>query len=73
VRDGGETVAAEVLRGLLRGPVPSKGGFGIGLYQTARMAELAGYALRLSSNEPGNVCFTLSAETRSAATPPKAA
>ena len=73
VRDGGATVAAEVLRGLLRGPVPSKGGFGIGLYQTARMAELAGYALRLSSNEPGNVCFTLSAETRSAAMPPKVA
>lgn len=73
VRDGGATVAAEVLRGLLRGPVPSQGGFGIGLYQTARMAELAGYALRLSSNEPGNVCFTLSAETRSAAMPPKVA
>lgn len=73
VRDGGATVAAEVLRGLLRGPVPSQGGFGIGLYQTARMAELAGYALRLSSNEPGNVCFTLSAENRSAAMPPKVA
>ena len=71
VRDGGAAVAAEVLRGLLRGPVPSQGGFGIGLYQTARMAEHAGYALRLSSNEPGNVCFTLSADFRPGGAPLK--
>ncbi len=59
VCDSGTAVAAEVLKGLLRGPVASQAGFGIGLYQAARLAEMSGFALNLSSNEPGNVCFTL--------------
>ncbi len=60
VCDTGLPIATELLRGLLREPVQSQGGFGIGLYQTTRMAELAGFALRVSSNERGKVCFTLS-------------
>ena len=60
VADTGKAVAKEVLSGLLRGPVPSEAGFGIGLYQVARLAEIAGYALRLERNRPGDVSFVLS-------------
>ena len=59
VCDSGAPVAPEVLQGLLRGPVPSESGYGIGLYQTARLAEISGFSIVLSENEPGNVCFTL--------------
>lgn len=65
VCDSGAPVVADVLRGLMRGPVPSETGFGIGLYQTGRLAELSGYSLQLPSNEPGRVCFTLRGEVRS--------
>jgi len=44
---------------LMRGPVASRGGLGIGLYQAARQAEAAGYALALETNRDGNVCFVL--------------
>jgi signal transduction histidine kinase len=60
VCDSGSPIAPELLRGLLREPVQSQGGFGIGLYQTTRMAELAGFTLRVTHNEPGRVCFGLS-------------
>jgi signal transduction histidine kinase len=62
--DSGAPVAQEILQGLLRGPVRSQSGFGIGLYQTFRLAEISGYALSLARNEPGNVCFTLRGEVR---------
>jgi len=39
--------------------VSSSSGFGIGLYQTARLAENSGFSLRLASNEAGAVCFVL--------------
>jgi signal transduction histidine kinase len=64
VCDSGTPVAAEVLKGLLRGPVPSDTGFGIGLYQTSRLAEISGYSLKLTVNEPGRVCFSLLGEVR---------
>ena len=64
VCDSGTPVAAEVLKGLLRGPVPSDTGFGIGLYQTSRLAEISGYSLQLTTNEPGRVCFSLLGEVR---------
>lgn len=64
VCDTGVPVAAEVLKGLLRGPVPSETGFGIGLYQTSRLAEISGYSLQLRDNEPGRVCFSLRGEVR---------
>jgi hypothetical protein len=44
---------------LLRGPVPSERGLGIGLYQAARQAEAAGYSLSLETNRDGEVSFTL--------------
>jgi len=64
VCDSGAPVAAEVLRGLLRGPVPSESGFGIGLYQTSRLAQISGFSLQLRDNEPGRVCFILRGEVR---------
>jgi signal transduction histidine kinase len=64
VCDSGTPIVAEVLKGLLRGPVPSDTGFGIGLYQTSRLAEISGFSLRLTSNQPGRVCFSLLGEVR---------
>jgi len=64
VSDTGNPVAQEVLHRLLRGPVPSDVGYGIGLYQTARLAEISGYSIVLSSNEQGKVGFTLKGEAR---------
>jgi hypothetical protein len=52
------------LQGLLRGPVPSDTGYGIGLYQVARQAEMSGFSFRLAGNEPGQVCFELRGEVR---------
>lgn len=64
VCDTGSPVPAQVAAGLLRGPVASTSGLGIGLYQAARQAEAAGYRLTLEKNEPGEVCFALLAEQR---------
>jgi signal transduction histidine kinase len=59
VTDTGRPVAKNVLEGLLKGPVPSDTGYGIGLYQVARQADMLGFALRLATNEPGEVTFEL--------------
>jgi hypothetical protein len=53
-------VADETARELLRGPVPSDRGLGIGLYQVARHAEACGYSLALAHNADGKVVFVLS-------------
>ena len=66
VADSGRPVPKGVLDGLLRGPVPSETGYGIGLYQVARQAELLGFALHLVRNEPGDVCFELRGNLRRA-------
>jgi hypothetical protein len=52
-------VAKNVQDGLLKGPVPSDTGYGIGLYQVARQADMLGFALRLAVNDPGEVVFEL--------------
>jgi signal transduction histidine kinase len=59
VCDTGAAVDPEVAPNLLRSPVSSRGGLGIGLYQAARQAEASGYRLELASNEDGRVCFVL--------------
>jgi len=59
VCDTGQAVPADLVKSLLRAPVPSDSGLGIGLYQAARQAEAAGYLLRLESNRDGDVCFAL--------------
>jgi signal transduction histidine kinase len=64
VCDTGRAVASDVAAGLLRGPVRSETGYGIGLYQAARQAHMLGFGLALVHNEPGRVCFELSGEVR---------
>ena len=66
VCDSGAAVAADVANALFRAPVSSSTGLGIGLYQAARRAESSGYALALTENRDGKVCFTL---TRTGASP----
>jgi signal transduction histidine kinase len=59
VHDSGQAVPADIAQGLLRAPVPSATGLGIGLYQAARLAAESGYALTLAANRDGDVCFEL--------------
>ena len=59
-------VPAELASKLLRAPVDSRTGLGIGLYQAARQAEAAGFQLALRDNRDGEVCFALTGP----ATPP---
>jgi signal transduction histidine kinase len=78
VSDNGRPVSRNVLDGLLKGPVPSETGYGIGLYQVARQAELVGFTLRLVRNDPGEVAFELRGayrrgETASSSGPDQAA
>lgn len=60
VCDTGGAIAPELASSLLRAPVASPTGLGIGLYQAARQAETAGYRLAIESNVDGRVCFALS-------------
>ena len=59
VTDTGAPVPEEIMRKLLRGPVHSETGYGVGLYQVARQAHEAGFELSVVSNLPGRVCFQL--------------
>jgi signal transduction histidine kinase len=59
VCDTGAAVPAELASNLLRAPVDSAQGLGIGLYQAARLAEASGYRLELETNRDGEVCFCL--------------
>lgn len=59
VCDTGAAVAVGISATLLREPVKSASGFGIGLYQAARQAEAQGYSLSLEANRDGEVCFVL--------------
>jgi hypothetical protein len=59
VCDAGRPVPADIARELLRGPVHSASGLGIGLYQAARHAETSGYGLALEHNADGRVAFVL--------------
>lgn len=58
--DGGSAIAPQAATALLRGPVPSESGFGIGLNQVARQARACGYTLALAHNADGRVAFVLS-------------
>jgi signal transduction histidine kinase len=59
VCDSGAAVPPELAATLLRAPVASRNGLGIGLYQAARLAESSGYRFELESNRQGEVCFAL--------------
>ncbi|MEM7465341.1 MAG: HAMP domain-containing sensor histidine kinase [Pseudomonadota bacterium] len=60
VGDNGAPIADDIANQLFVRPVDSDNGLGIGLYQAFKQAKLAGFHLRLKSNERGNVCFELS-------------
>ncbi|UCV08766.1 hypothetical protein [Dechloromonas denitrificans] len=60
VVDDGSPIAPDVVGRLLREPVSSHDGLGIGLYHAVRQAEAAGYCLALLENRPGRVAFSLS-------------
>jgi signal transduction histidine kinase len=72
VCDAGRAIAAATARELLRGPVPSDSGLGIGLYQVARHAEVSGFSLALAHNADGKVSFVLSGALKPAEGPPAA-
>jgi signal transduction histidine kinase len=72
VCDAGGAIAAETAPELLRGPVASNSGLGIGLYQAARQAEASGFTLTLAHNTDGKVSFVLSGALKPAAEPPAA-
>jgi signal transduction histidine kinase len=63
VCDSGAAMPADIAASVLRSPVTSRGGLGIGLYQAARQAEASGYRLALESNRDGEVCFGLTGKT----------
>jgi hypothetical protein len=74
VCDDGDPLSEQLLRHLFSVPVESAQGFGVGLYQAARLAGQGGYRVALSSNLPGRVCFTLCRAEAAAVTeadPPK--
>lgn len=60
VCDHGKMIEPGIARSLFKETVASRTGFGIGLFQAARQAERAGYALSLAENRAGCVCFELS-------------
>jgi signal transduction histidine kinase len=61
VDDDGTPVEPGIIDALMREPVGSEDGLGIGLYHAARQAEAIGYRLELLENSRGRVAFRLSA------------
>lgn len=59
VTDDGSAIAPALADGLLREPVLSNDGLGIGLYHAARQADALGYRLALAESRPGRVAFAL--------------
>jgi signal transduction histidine kinase len=59
VRDTGSPMPDHVAKNILEGPVKSRSGYGIGLYQAAKQASAHGFKLNLADNSEGDVCFRL--------------
>jgi signal transduction histidine kinase len=59
VTDDGSAVPPDVIADLFTGPVTSRHGLGIGLFQAHRQAEQVGYKLVLKDPTAGHVCFAL--------------
>jgi len=59
VCDDGAPVPSVLVAELLRAPVPSDTGLGVGLFQAAQFAAQSGYRLALAENRGGRVCFEL--------------
>jgi sensor histidine kinase regulating citrate/malate metabolism len=66
IRDNGSRISDQKAKQILRQPLPSDNGLGIGLYQAARQAESLGYEFVLKHNLDGNVCFELSKQNNAA-------
>ncbi|MCL2345171.1 MAG: hypothetical protein FWC58_04900 [Desulfobulbus sp.] len=60
VADDGAPLPPDLAATVLREPVGSEDGLGIGLYHAARQAAAAGYVLELAENRSGQVVFRLS-------------
>lgn len=67
VADDGSAIADELAMALMRQPIPSQQGFGMGLYQAAKLARRAGCKLALASNQDGAVVFELDCDCVEAA------
>ena len=59
VSDDGPALPIEIVRRLFRAPIESQTGHGIGLFQAARQAELAGCTVELCENRDGAVRFSI--------------
>lgn len=59
VCDDGSAIPNAIADQLLRHPVTSQNGLGIGLYQAARLARQFGYEVILTSNKANKVCFKI--------------
>lgn len=59
VCDDGSEINEAILKNMFKKPVSSGEGMGIGLYQSAIMAQAFNYELDLMHNEKGKVCFSL--------------
>jgi nitrogen-specific signal transduction histidine kinase len=59
VCDSGDPVPDNKSNILFNQILPSKDGYGIGLYQSAQLARKNNYQLTLSENKKGKVCFSL--------------
>ena len=59
VCDDGSPIPEEIVNNLLSQPVPSRDGFGIGLYQAVKQLTHTGYELNIIENYHGQVCFEL--------------
>ncbi len=63
ITDDGEAVPDEIARELFKQNVSSSRGLGVGLFHCHQMADRSGFNLQLKTNQPGNVCFSLSGRT----------
>ncbi|MEX2354211.1 MAG: ATP-binding protein [Gammaproteobacteria bacterium] len=66
ISDNGSRIPEDKARYLLKEPLQSDNGLGIGLYQATKLAESLGYKLVLKHNLDGNVCFELSKQNTAA-------
>lgn len=59
VCDDGSPIPEDIFNNLFNQPVPSRDGFGIGLYHVVKHLAHTGYKLNVTENKEGEVCFEL--------------